>query len=341
MGCIGCGKKEHKGRACSQPAAVIKIDNPSELILFHKVIIPASMGDESQTPVTIGKYCNVLMVYEANGHAYLYSSDGIPTKIAFDSGGVLLVDKMPEVEQASVGFLYIDKDGNAAITGDNQEWVIISGAGGANDFEKLINRPKYAGQEMTGSTDIPDWTNEISNIKSEMEEVNDSISSLSAETESLSSLLSAEAAAREAVDINLQSQIDAISAASDVKDVVGTHADLENYDTSGLSNNDIIKVLDDETQDDKVTYYRWSASAGTFELIGSEGPYYTKAQTDTLLNAKQDELTAGENITIIGNVISATGGTNYIAGNGILIEGNVISTISTVFTDPEWSALWA
>lgn len=44
---------------------------------------------------------------------------------------------------------------------------------------------------------------------------------------------------------------------------------------------------------------------------------------------KQDKLTAGENITIVGNVISAEGGVTYVAGEGINIEGNVISATNT------------
>lgn len=116
-----------------------------------------------------------------------------------------------------------------------------------------------------------------------------------------------EATARENADINLQGQIDAITASSDVKDIVGTHAELEAYDTSTLQNNDIIKVLQDETEDDATTYYRWSTTTETFTLIGEEGPYYTKAATDTLLDAKQDVLTAGANVQIsASNVISAT-----------------------------------
>ncbi len=87
---------------------------------------------------------------------------------------------------------------------------------------------------------------------------------------------------------NLQGQIDVIVASSDVKDVVGTKTELDNYDTSTLSDNDIIKVLSDSSQSDKTTYYRWSTSTSTFSLIGSEGPYYTKAETNTLLNAKAD-----------------------------------------------------
>lgn len=95
-------------------------------------------------------------------------------------------------------------------------------------------------------------------------------------------------------DSNLQSQIDAISASSDVTDIVGTYAELQAYDTSTLTNDDIIKVLQDESQGGATTYYRWvvSGSSGSFVLIGSEGPYYTKAEADELYDEKQDEITA-------------------------------------------------
>lgn len=92
----------------------------------------------------------------------------------------------------------------------------------------------------------------------------------------------------DALDTDLQSQIDAIVASSDVKDIVGTKADLNTYDTTTLGDQDIIKVLADESQSGATTYYRWSATGTTFTLIGSEGPYYTKSQTDTLVNAKAD-----------------------------------------------------
>lgn len=92
--------------------------------------------------------------------------------------------------------------------------------------------------------------------------------------------LSDEVTNRENADNALQSQIDAISASSDVVDIVGTYAELQNYDTSGLGDNDIIKVLQDSTQNDATTYYRWSTTTQTFTLIGQEGPYYTKASAD-------------------------------------------------------------
>ena len=130
-----------------------------------------------------------------------------------------------------------------------------------------------------------------------------------------------EAGARSAADINLQGQIDAISASSDVTDIVGTYAALQAYDTSKLNDNDIIKVLQDEHENDETTYYRWSTTTETFTLIGEEGPYYTKAATDTLLAGKQDTLTAGSNITIeeesgTGDLVISATDTTYSAFTG-------------------------
>ena len=83
MVCESCGEKP-KHTAKDFTKAVIEINNPETLVLFRKVVIPASMGDETSVPAAIGKYHNVLLVYEANNHAYLYSSDGIPTLLTSD-----------------------------------------------------------------------------------------------------------------------------------------------------------------------------------------------------------------------------------------------------------------
>lgn len=130
-----------------------------------------------------------------------------------------------------------------------------------------------------------------------------------------------EADARAIADQEIWDEIVAIEAASDVVDLVGTYADLQNYDTSSLKDNDVIKVLQDETHNDAITYYRWDAETQTFTYIGAEGPYYTTAETDALLNGKQDTLTAGSNIQINNNIISATD-TTYSAGSGITIDAN-------------------
>lgn len=92
-----------------------------------------------------------------------------------------------------------------------------------------------------------------------------------------------ETTARENADIGLQGQIDAITSSSDVKDIVGTYQDLQNYDTQHLGNNDVIKVLQDSTHNDAMTYYRWLKDTSTWQYIGQEGPYYTKSEIDTEL----------------------------------------------------------
>lgn len=103
--------------------------------------------------------------------------------------------------------------------------------------------------------------------------------------------LSNEETARENADINLQNQIDAISVSSDVVDVVGTYQELVDYDTQHLKDNDIVKVLDDSTHNDALSYYRWDKETSTWSYVGSEGPFYTKGETNSLLNQKEDKIT--------------------------------------------------
>lgn len=87
---------------------------------------------------------------------------------------------------------------------------------------------------------------------------------------------------------HLQEEIDLLQAASDCADVVATHADLDNYDTSTLTDNAVIKVLRDEDYDNAQTYWRWSTSTETFTLEGQLGPY-----VNTVSNANQVYVTNG------------------------------------------------
>lgn len=81
MGC-NCGKPKCDGH-CGISPAVLQINNPSECMLFHKVEIPASMGNEITIPPKPGLYKNVLLYYGATGNAYFYSSDGVPTLLSY------------------------------------------------------------------------------------------------------------------------------------------------------------------------------------------------------------------------------------------------------------------
>ena len=195
------------------------------------------------------------------------------------------------------------------------------------DFNKLENRPSYAGEAMTGDTNIPKvgagiltvekngtsigtfsanadknttiniavptTTSELTN-DANFQNANDLSSAISTHNQSTSAhqdirqAITDEATARFNADNSLQGQIDAITSASDVVDIVGTYAELQAYDTQHLKDNDVIKVLQDSTHNDAMTYWRWSTHTQTWTYIGAEGPYYTKSETNTLLDEKLD-----------------------------------------------------
>lgn len=75
---------------------------------------------------------------------------------------------------------------------------------------------------------------------------------------------------------------------SDVVDIVGTYQELQSYDTSTLTANDVIKVLQDDTHDNASTYYKWNGTS--FDFVGKEGPYYTQTQADEKLDKKVDKV---------------------------------------------------
>ena len=89
MACKECGKTSCTcGKNNCAPAAAVQITNPSQLVVFRKVLFPASAGDETTNPPRNGAYCNVLLVYEATNATFLYSSDGIPTRLDSDVSGL-------------------------------------------------------------------------------------------------------------------------------------------------------------------------------------------------------------------------------------------------------------
>ena len=147
---------------------------------------------------------------------------------------------------------------------------------------------------------------------------------------------------------NLQGQIDTINESSDVTDVVATYADLQSYDTSSLTDKDIIKVLTDSSHSNKTTYYRYVKSSDNFTYIGAIESYYTKSETNTLLSNKQDTLVSGTNIkTINGDSVLGSGDLSIgITENGWtkdnLVAGTNISItqVPAPIIDQYTKALW-
>ena len=141
------------------------------------------------------------------------------------------------------------------------------------------------------------------NIDAEQERAEQAEQQLQNNIDDLTGKLNKEIQDRKDGDNNLQSQIDAINAGTDVVDVVGTKAELNSYETSKLTDRDIVKVLNDESQDGAQTYYRWSTTEQSWTLVGKVGPYYTKSEADgkfaTITDL--DDLT-GDVTTIQGNI---------------------------------------
>lgn len=74
-------RKDYKGE--SNTPKVLQIESKEAPVLFHRIDVPSSMGDDISNPPVQGQYKNILVVYEANGHAYLFNSDGVYTQIAW------------------------------------------------------------------------------------------------------------------------------------------------------------------------------------------------------------------------------------------------------------------
>ena len=155
-------------------------------------------------------------------------------------------------------------------------------------------------------------------IDTNKNKIYDTISAISGH---LSSSIISEYNDRVSVDISLQNQIDTIEATQNVIDLVADYAALTEYDTTNVKVNDKIQVICDETSASQTTIYSWNNN--TWNGIGMFGPYYTKAQVEEeitkaintekterktaieeLNTNKQNNLTAGDGISISNDVIS-------------------------------------
>ena len=235
----------------------------------------------------LGDYCNTLVIDKETGNQYLFDADGVWTLISTDEEGIV-------VEAVAQANAYTDDVAEGKV--DKEEGKGLS----KNDFTdgykdkldgiedgaqvnaiEVVKRNGVALPVTNKAVDVavPTTTSSLTNDSGYItNDVNDLVNYY--DKDETDTLIATEAETRDAADLDLQGQIDAISSASDVVDVVGTYAELQAYDTSKLSDNDIVKVLTDETHDDAISYYRWNDTANMFTYIGSQGPFYTKSETD-------------------------------------------------------------
>lgn len=213
------------------------------------------------TPKT-GDYCEMIVVDKENQSAYIFDCDGVFTEMPQP------IDVERILEEAAA---YTDE----AIEPLKEKLDTIEEGAQENVIEVVQkNGTPLTITNKTVNVTVPTKTSDLENDSGFIDDLSNYYTKTEVDQE-----IGTEESARILADNNLQSQIDAITAGSDVVDIVGTKADLDDYDTSGLSANDIIKVLTDETEDDATTYYRWTGSV--WQYIGAEGPFYTKSEADS------------------------------------------------------------
>lgn len=198
------------------------------------------------------------------------------------------------------------------------------------EVEKLGGEHSAKGWSDSAGEEAKQYTDEqIAQARVEItEQINtNSINVLNQARSYTDNAVVAEASLRQQADNNLQTQIDAITAASDVFDVVGTYQDLLEYDTSTVPVNDIIKVLLDSTHNDAASYYRWNGTQWVY--IGSEGASYTKSEADAKFLSQTEAAATYETKTQSAADIAAAVSTKASNADGSTIVDNG-TTISTV-----------
>ena len=177
------------------------------------------------------------------------------------------------------------------------------------------------------------------------------------DTQYLSAAIEDEQEARQESFSELQNQIDTINAATDVINVFGTYGEEGGFaEKSGcyfdpqysaayhLTNNDIIKVINDEhtpvpvsgtgeTSTGHQTYYQWvnkstvtgdpkSSADGTWNFIGYTDPYYNIAEINEIVRT-------------VSSTLSSTIASTYLSANGEAVQSGHNIVISAHPTEPK------
>ena len=328
----------------------IKIITPGNCDYFRKVVVPAALGpDTGENAPKNGAYRNVILEYEANGALYIYSSDGIPAKVN-NSGfaGVSQVNgKSGDVtlNAADVGALSLSD----AQTNYMQKATYDTNNNGIVDNAEKVNT-------HTVLTDVPSGAVFTDTTYSAGTGLDLTGTTFSADTEVLATkgdLSGKQNTLTAGTNIDITGDVISASAPSPITvfyaDVGETgnsrHIYKESAMTTAVSGQDILDATDDTsvvlrftTSVDPDNYsdailenvytntgdYQFVFSdtyaAHNFALTALSGTTY-----DYVKGNYQYKLTAGSNITISGNTISATD-TTYTAGAGINISGTTVST---------------
>lgn len=207
------------------------------------------------------------------------------------------------------------------------EHARIWAEGSDEQVEELGGEHSAKGWAEATGEDGREYTDQkVAEAKQEMtDEINrQSLLTISQAESYADASVSTEAGMRADADANLQSQIDAITSASDVFDIVPTYQDLLNYDTSTVPVNDIVKVLSDSTHNDAASYYRWTGTEWLY--IGSEGASYTKSEADAKFLTKTEAATTYVDDTELSTALADKA--SNADGVTIVDSGSAISTVA-------------
>lgn len=166
MSC-NCGNPKCNGK-CGFSPAVLQINN-RECVLFSKVSVPASMGDETTFPPEPGKYKNTLLYYEATHTSFLYSSEGVPTRISADPDSIPIATTTTPGGIIVGNGLEVDAGGVVSIAGG----IITVDDAMSNTSENPVQNKVITSalSDKADTADIPTKTSDLQNDSGFLEEV--------------------------------------------------------------------------------------------------------------------------------------------------------------------------
>ena len=300
------------------PPAAPSVEVPA---IFYRELMPAIKGDETgpEAPY-VGKRRNTLLVYEASGAIYLFSSDGNFTFLGYGYEQITkeAVERMiseavgveAELRDAADQHLQenIDKKQNILTAGDN---ITIS-----DDTISAVDTTYTAGENINidGTTISAVDTTYTAGSGLDL-----TGTEFSVDTTTIQPKLTA----GENIDItgDTISATDTTYTAGSGLDLTGTEFSVDTTTiqpklTAGTN----IDITDDTISATDTTY---TAGSG-LDLTGTE----FSVDTTTI----QEKLTAGDNVTISGNTISSAN-TIYSAGTGLNLNNDEFSVDTTAIQE--------
>lgn len=174
------------------------------------------------------------------------------------------------------------------------------------------------------------------------DEYNTFVSNVNSSAESLSARLAKEISDREkgdaqeisyrtSGDAKLQEQIDTLKAATDV---IMVYSDFSSFSSNSasltLTDNDVIKVLNDGERQENQTYYQYSTATSAWSFIGELDPYYSKSELNNAagkninITSENDEIKINTNDDVVFSSVTSNefSGTNISALNFYMPSAN-------------------